>query len=270
MFLNNDETMPSIFITHGGGPCFFVEGEFRTIWKGLENWLKNFHSSLKKQPKAIVIFSAHWEEDVFTVHIGERPPLLYDYYGFPEETYKIKYSAVGFPKLANQIVDLLKENNIKVKTEVTRGWDHGVFVPLKVMYPKEEIPIIQISLKNNLNVQEHIRIGQILQPLREQGVLIIGSGSSYHNFNNFGLAGYKMSQVFDTWLSDTLEIETKFIREKKLNEWYKESSARFSHPREEHLIPLMVFEGSSKENEKIIKVFSDEVANVKISCFKTI
>lgn len=268
MSLNKNSIMPSIYISHGGGPCFFMNGEFRDIWYKLENYLRNFNDSLKNKPKAIIIFSAHWEEDDFTINISKKPSLIYDYYGFPDDMYKIKYESSGSPKLASQIVKLLEVNNITVKVDSKRGWDHGVFVPLKVMYPNNDIPIVQISLKNNLDVKEHIKIGNILNVLRNNDILIIGSGSSYHNLKRFGTSGNKMSNDFDDWLSNTLKIEDKYLREKKLTDWNKEISAIFSHPREEHLIPLMVIEGTLNENEKITKSFSDEIMGIRLSCFQ--
>ncbi len=265
---NNPDKLPAIYITHGGGPCFFMDWNPPDAWIKTGGWLKNLSNTLSSRPKAILVISAHWEEQEFTVLDSPKPALLYDYYGFPEHTYKLKYEAPGAPELAKQVQELLLDNDIQVKTESKRGWDHGVFIPLKVIFPESDIPILQLSLKENLDPSDHIKLGRALQPLREQGVLIIGSGSSYHNLKAFNASGSDISKQFDDWLTDVISIDDQQEREKKLQNWEQAPAGKMAHPREEHLIPLMVVEGAASSNEKGNKVFSDQVAGVTISSFQ--
>lgn len=171
---------PSFFINHGGGPCFFLEpGPMRTTWAELESYLSSFMSTLVEQPRAILAISGHWEEAVPTVNAGSRPPLLFDYSGFPDYTYQLTWPAPGDPELAARVRDLLSAAGIASGSEPARGWDHGIFVPLKVMLPSADIPLVQLSLQRGLDAATHLAIGRALRPLREEGVLILGSGQTY-------------------------------------------------------------------------------------------
>ena len=197
---------PTLFINHGGGPCFFLEpGPMRTALGGLEVYLRGVMDGLPERPRAILIVSGHWDEAVATVNAGARPPLLFDYTGFPNHTYRLAWPVPGDPVLAGRVRDLLLSAGIPNGTEAARGWDHGVFVPLKVMIPAADIPVVQLSMRRDLDPAAHLAIGRALRPLRDEGVLIIGSGQSYHNMRGFrglgrGGAVDGPAGAFDAWL----------------------------------------------------------------------
>jgi aromatic ring-opening dioxygenase catalytic subunit (LigB family) len=251
--------LPTYFINHGGGPCFFVSGAFREAWSELEAYLASFQQQqqqkrLPEKPQAILLISAHWEEDVPTVNAGAAPNLLYDYYGFPDHTYKLSFPVPGAPALAHRVVNLLTEAGIQSKVNTDRGWDHGVFVPLLVMYPKvgddddDVPPIVQLSILRNLDPASHIAMGRALKPLRDEGVLIIGSGQSYHNLQGLRCSqGHDdgAAQAFDDWLCDTMVHGDPALRDEALVQWERAPGARQSQPREDHLLPLMVVAGAA-------------------------
>ncbi len=252
--------MPVIYLSHGGGPCFFMDWSSMgpaDTWDKTANWLKNLHRTFPR-PRAIVVISAHWEENEVTVLNSQAPPLLFDYYGFPKHTYELEYPAQGSPKLASRIQELLKTVNIKSKQDSKRGFDHGVFIPLKLIYPDADIPIVQISLKVGLVPSEHIQLGKALAPLRDEGVLIVGSGMSYHNLGDLMRKSdvLQISKDFDQWLKNAVSIESFQNRSLMLEVWEKAPHARRVHPREEHLLPLMVISGAAG-NEVGQCVFSD-------------
>lgn len=231
------------------GPSFFLNspGRFSDIGHGSESE-KSLQAVPRQllsnhKPKAILLVSAHWEESD-AVHITSRDSydkLMYDYYGFPAEAYKIEYKAPGNSQLASQVKELLTGKGITSVLDNKRDWDHGVFVPLKVMYPEADIPIVQISLLASLNPRSHIEIGKALAPLRDEGVLIVGSGFMTHNFNPVK-AG---SHAFVKALVPLLTKSTPEEREKGLLNWASLPGARESHAREEHLIPLHVVAGAA-------------------------
>lgn len=262
------DKLPTIFITHGGGPCFFMDWNPKDAWKKMELWFRNLSSTFKTQPKAILLISGHWEEDNLTILTNPNPPLLYDYYGFPEHTYELKYPAPNSLEVVEKVKKLLSEKNFVVKSDDKRGFDHGVFIPLKLIYPEANIPVVQLSLKTDLDPATHIQIGKVLSSLREEGVLIIGSGSSYHNLRAFGPSGALVSQKFDDWLTEVVLTQDKEEREHELNNWDRLALGRKAHPREEHLLPLMVVAGSAYENETGKKTFSDNIMGVTLSCFE--
>ena len=195
--------MPVLFVPHGGGPMPLM-GE--SNHQELIQFLSSVGESLPR-PKAILMVTAHWEEDIVTVSSKADPKLLFDYYGFPPETYRFSYSAAGNPTLAGRVVALLSAASITSRLDDRRDFDHGTFVPLMLMYPKADIPVVQMSLVNSLNPAEHVRIGKSLASLREEGVLIVGSGMSFHNMQAFfsgNPAVTAKSQKFDDWLACTL------------------------------------------------------------------
>lgn len=238
---------PTFFINHGGGPCFFLEpGPIRNTWAGLETYLRGFMGMLDERPRAVLIVSGHWEEAVPTVNSGAHPPLLYDYAGFPEHTYRLAFTAPGAPDLAARVCALLSAADIGSGTEPRRGWDHGVFVPLKVMLPGADLPVVQLSLQRGLDPAAHLAIGRALRPLRDEGVLILGSGQSYHNmrgfFSSFGNAD-PAAEAFDGWLREAM-IDGA-TREDALIDWEDAPGARDAQPHEDHLLPLMVAAGAA-------------------------
>ncbi|MEN6543456.1 class III extradiol ring-cleavage dioxygenase [Parvibaculum sp.] len=247
--------LPTIFAPHGGGPCFFMEWNPPGTWDRMAAYLRQIPEDIGARPKAIVLISGHWEEEVVTIQNNTSPPLLYDYYGFPPHTYEIKFPAAGAPELSARIAALLGEAGIDWKYDHGRGFDHGVFIPLKVAFPNADVPIVQVSLLASLDAEDHIRLGQALAPLRDEGVLIIGSGMTYHNMQTMmaSMRGGGVdvgspdpgSQRFDAWLEEVLTKATPENRIDALAAWHKAPAARDAHPREEHLLPLHVAVGAA-------------------------
>jgi aromatic ring-opening dioxygenase catalytic subunit (LigB family) len=242
--------LPTLFIPHGGGPCFFMEWTMGPpdTWQRMATWLQGLDASLPAPPTQLLVVSAHWEAPVPTVTSAKAPSLVYDYSGFPPHTYELTWPAPGSPDLAARTRSLLAGAGIESKADDRRGFDHGVFIPLKVAYPDARLPTVQLSLKAGLNPEEHLAIGRALAPLREEGVLIVGSGMSYHNMRGFmtpkALAD---STRFDAWLAQTVAA-TPPARDARLKDWAHAPSARESHPREEHLLPLLVAAGAASED----------------------
>jgi aromatic ring-opening dioxygenase catalytic subunit (LigB family) len=237
-------TLPTYFISHGGGPWPYME-EMRQMMRGLEHALQDMPRQIGVTPKAVLVVSGHWEEAEFAVMSNAQPGMLYDYSGFPPHTYKVVYPAPGAPALAGRIQALITGAGLPSRLDAQRGFDHGTFAPLVVMYPQANVPVLQVSLKAGLDPAEHIALGRALAPLRDEGVLIVGSGLSYHNLRMFGPQGKLPSQAFDAWLQDTVVHASPAEREARLLRWDTAPSARTSHPREEHLIPLMVAMGAA-------------------------
>jgi len=174
--------------------------------------------------------------------------MVYDYHGFPEYLYHIKYDAPGEPELAKRVQALLQARGIEAALDPARGFDHGTFSILKPLYPEESIPVVQLSLDAGYDPALHLEVGRALAPLRDEGVLIIGSGLSYHNLPAMrGKEGYEPSRQFDAWLQQTLIRSSPYERAKLLLEWEQAPSARAAHPREDHLIPLMVAVGAARD-----------------------
>jgi aromatic ring-opening dioxygenase catalytic subunit (LigB family) len=269
MAQNETKKLPTIYIPHGGGPCFFMDWTMgpANTWDNMRNFLADYQGNLKETPKALLVVSAHWEEAQITVNANPNPPLLFDYYGFPEHTYQLKYDAPGSPQLADRVAGLLSAAGFPVRLETKRGFDHGIFVPLKVMFPAAEIPIVQLSLKQGLDPAEHLRIGRALEALRSEGVLIIGSGMSYHNMRGFGRPDQgPVADTFDAWLTSAVTSGGD-AREQALAQWEKAPAGRMVHPREEHLLPLMVVAGAAHDDAGQ-KVFSDVVMGTRVSAFQ--
>ena len=211
-----------------------------------------------REPSAILVISAHWEEQKPTITSGESPSLIYDYYGFPEESYQIRYPAPGHPALAHDILRMLKEAGLGAELDDQRGFDHGLFVPLKIMYPAALIPCVQLSLVAGLDPEIHIRVGKALSEIRRQNVLILGSGFSIHNLRAFFSSGTSdqdsMNDAFQDWLRDTCTRTdvTSEERERALIQWKNAPFARFCHPREEHLLPLHVCYGIAGSASRVV------------------
>ena len=217
----------------------------RDTWRELETYLRGFMATLAKQPRAILAISGHWEESLPTVNAGARPSLLFDYGGFPDHTYHLTWPAAGAPDLATRVRERLSVAGIANGTEMARGWDHGIFVPLKVMVPGAEIPLLQLSLQRGLDPATHLRIGRALQPLRDEGVLILGSGQTYHNMRGFfgGRGVDDKAEAFDAWLRSAM-IDGR-TRDDALIRWEDAPHARDAQPHEDHLLPLMVAAGAA-------------------------
>lgn len=254
--------MPTAYITHGGGPCFFMEWDPPDAWDDLRAALEAIGPSLPATPRAILVVTAHWEAPQVTVASGEAPDLIYDYGGFPPHTYELTYPAPGEPTVAARVGTLLAEAGIEGRLDPSRGWDHGVFVPLKVMFPDAEVPIVAVSLRGDLDPGFHLRVGEALAPLRDEGVLIVGSGSSFHNFAAFGSPG---AAAFDEWLNETVALPDA-ERRAALADWESAPNARLAHGREEHLLPLMVAAGAASD-QPARTLFRGPVLSTPMSCW---
>jgi 4,5-DOPA dioxygenase extradiol len=222
---------------------------------------QQYFAGLQK-PTAIVVFSAHWESSPVKISSAATPEMLYDYSGFPSETYQYKYPAPGDPQLAARIHELLQQQDITSELDDKRDFDHGVFVPLMIMFPEADIPVVSVSLHPSLNVDTHLAIGKALAPLRDQGILILGSGYSFHNLPAFFHptdATRKASRDFNDWLKHTmLESTTAEIRLDQLQSWEQAPGARTCHPREEHLLPLFMVAATGGKPELIFEVHASD------------
>jgi len=260
-------TLPTVFIPHGAGPCFFMDWTRGPAddWAPLAEWLKGLVASLPGRPKAILVVSGHWEAAAFTVGSAERPRLIFDYYGFPEHTYRLTFDAPGSPSLAGRVRKLLASAGLPAREDPERGYDHGVFVPLKLVTPEADIPVVQLSLDQDLDPATHLAAGRALAPLRDEGVLIVGSGMSWHNMRGFTPAFTEKSAAFDAWLSDAMVDPAR--REGAIRNWDKAPYAREAHPREEHLAPLFVTAGAA-QGEPGRVAFRDTVMDVVVSGYE--
>lgn len=235
----------ALFISHGAGPMPLLGDAGHMQMRAC---LDNIAAHIPK-PDAIVVVSAHWEADQPTVLAAAQPPLLYDYYNFPAAAYDIRYPCMGSPELAVRIQQLLGNAGIEASLEESRRFDHGLFVPLKIMYPQADIPCIQLSLVNSLDAATHIAMGRALAGLERDNILVIGSGFSYHNMRGFRqpatAEAQQLNVSFEDWLKDTCSNSdySEAAREQRLLNWETAPGARFCHPREEHLLPLHVCYG---------------------------
>jgi aromatic ring-opening dioxygenase catalytic subunit (LigB family) len=219
-------------------------------WDAMAAFLRGIPASIGVRPKAVLVISAHWECAEATVLNADKYKLLYDYYGFPEHTYRLTYPASGSAAVATRVGELLAQAGIASAQEQQRGLDHGVFIPFKLIYPDADIPIVQLSLLNDLDPARHLALGHALAPLRDEGVLIVGSGLSYHNLREFfapNAAANQASVQFDTWLGQAVGTQSA-EREDLLAHWQDAPGARACHPRSEHLLPLMVIAGAAGDD----------------------
>ncbi|MEX1377818.1 MAG: class III extradiol ring-cleavage dioxygenase [Eubacteriales bacterium] len=252
-----------IYFSHGGGPLPILGDPSHAK---MNEFMKKLPEILRK-PEAIILFSAHWEENIVTLQTNAAPPMLYDYFGFPAESYEIKYPAKNSPEFLKRIKEILEERNIKYKEDDMRGYDHGHFIPLKMMYPDADIPTFQISMLHSLSAKEHINLGNALNKLKDENVLIIGSGFSFHNLRAFGFEGNTpddRNDTFQDWLIKVCTGEATDA-EKELINWESAPNARYCHPREEHLLPLHVCQGAAKCSAKVI--FDDYIAGKRAVAF---
>lgn len=237
-------TQPTYFISHGGGPWPWMPDPTHG-YRALADALRAMRASLPSPLHAILMVSAHWEEPSFTVQSTAQPGMMYDYSGFPAHTYEVNYLAPGAPTVAARVHALLTQAGIKVSQDAQRGFDHGTYSPLAVMAPQADIAVLQLSLQEGLDPEAHLAVGRALRPLRDEGILIVGSGLSYHNLRELGPRGQAPSAAFDAWLQRSLVQSSPQERENHLRNWASAPSARQAHPREEHLLPLMVAVGAA-------------------------
>jgi aromatic ring-opening dioxygenase catalytic subunit (LigB family) len=259
--------MPTVYLPHGGGPWPWVHVPFGSAAEldALKRYLIDVARIPGERPKALLVISAHWEEDVPTLMTAARPPMLYDYYGFPPESYLLEWPAPGAPELATRVRALLESQRLAVATDPDRGYDHGTFVPLKLAYPNADIPVLQLSLVRGLDPARHLELGRALAPLRDEGVFIVGSGMSYHNLRAFHPSAAPAALAFDTWLRDAV-LREPAERDAALAAWTEAPSARAVHPREEHLLPLMIVAGAAGADRAQLG-FDGTVNNLRLSAF---
>ncbi|NVN91426.1 MAG: dioxygenase [Desulfuromonadales bacterium] len=263
---NQQNQAQIVYFSHGGGPLPILGDASH---KAMVNFMLQLPSQLRK-PDAILVISAHWEESSATLLGSQTPPMFYDYYGFPDEAYGITYSAPGSPEVANRVASILNKNNISARIDSQRGFDHGLFIPLKLMYPQADIPALQLSLLQGLNPDAHISLGRALRELMHENILVIGSGFSFHNMAAFSWNEINTpdpaNDAFQNWL---IEVCTGPIlqseREQRLIEWEKAPSARYCHPREEHLLPLHVCLGMADKPASTI--FNDYILGKRAVAF---
>ena len=263
-------TLPTLFVPHGGGPCFFMDphgGPPDPMWRPMQAYLAGLIASLPERPRAILLVSGHWETPDLTVHVGERPELLFDYYGFPDHTYRLRWDAPGAVDVARTAADLLRAAGHTVGEEAQRGWDHGVFIPMMVANPDADIPLAQLSLRADLDPAAHIAIGRALAPLRDAGVLIVGSGMSFHNLRARGPAVTPVAREWDDALVAAVTDPDPARRAVRVAAWETLPHARFAHPEAEHLLPLMVALGAGADDAALCD-YRDVVMGWAVSGFR--
>ncbi len=255
-----------VYFSHGGGPLPILGDPSH---QARLDFMKQLPTRLTR-PDAILVVSAHWEESAATLLGAPNPPMFYDYYGFPDAAYRITYPAPGSPALADRIAGLLQENQIPARIDPARGFDHGLFIPLKMMYPDADIPSLQLSLLRGLDPAAHIALGKALRAFAAENILVIGSGFSFHNMRAFSWQGEDTpdpaNDAFQDWL---IEVNTgpasQAEREQRMIEWQKAPSARYCHPREEHLLPLHVCLGMADRPAEL--VFDDKILGKRSVAF---
>jgi len=259
---------PTVFLPHGGGPWPVLPLPMMDAAEGeaLAMGLRSISCLPPSPPTCLLLISAHWEEKEFTVHTGGAPGMLYDYGGFPEEAYHLKWPAKGAPRQGEQAAELLRDAGFAVAVEGERGYDHGSFIPMMIAYPAAQIPVLQISLKQGLDPAEHLAMGRALAPVREEGAFILGSGNSYHNLHRFfagDAAARAESEAFDEWLNAAICADPP-ERDRLLCEWERAPAARACHPRAEHLLPLMVVAGAAGSDQGRV-LWEGRMAGMKLS-----
>jgi 4,5-DOPA dioxygenase extradiol len=245
----------AMFLSHGGGPLPLLGDPAH------EEMVQSLRcvAAATERPAAIVVVSAHWEERVATITSAASPPIIYDYYGFPPESYEIKYPAPGNPELATRLQSCLQDSGVKAELDGDRGFDHGLYIPLKIMYPEADIPCIQLSLLDSLDPADHIALGEAMSGIRSDGVLVIGSGFSFHNLKAFFSRDAALpddrNEAFERWLVETCSDRglEEAERARRLLAWESAPHARYCHPREEHLLPLHVCYGMTKRKAAAVE-----------------
>ncbi|CAK7338227.1 unnamed protein product [Dovyalis caffra] len=238
--------METFFISHGD-PTLAI---YETVpaRQFFESWQQSVY---KQKPSSILVISAHWETKEPTVNVVDRNDTIHDFTDFPKPLYQIKYAAPGAPKLAKRVKELLMASGIEqVDEDEKRGLDHGAWVPLMFMYPEADIPVCQLSIQSDRDGTHHYNMGKALAPLREEGVLILGSGSSVHNLDSRlpnGSSAPSWALQFDDWLKDAL-IERRY-EDVNLYE-SKAPNPKMAHPSPDHFYPLHVAMGAAGDDAK--------------------
>ena len=246
---------PIAFVSHGGGPMPLL-GDVHH--QELVQACQQLRQQLPDNPSVIIVISAHWESRGFAVTAQATPALVFDYFGFPEQSYRYQYGAMGNPALAAKLRADLARKHIALTLDPERGFDHGVFVPLMMMYPEAQIPVLELSIDNSLSAREHLAFGQALAAVLPADVLVIGSGFSFHNLPAFFSQKTDQSVAacaeFNQWLNHTLADGSLEQAERlaRLEQWSDAPQAPFCHPREEHLMPLLVCAGMANTPAQVL------------------
>ena len=258
MKLENDKKMPVIFIGHGS-PMNAIE--LNPFTKSL----KKLGDSFVELPKAIMVVSAHWLTRGTFVSTAERPEVIYDFYGFPEELYQVKYSAMGAPYIAKEIMKLVPE----IKEDRSRGLDHGAWAILKHIFPKADIPVFQLSIDFYQSMQYHFDLASRLKQLREQGVLVIGSGNIVHNL---ALVFSKEDNAPFEWATDFDENVKASISNRDFESLIKYEkfgrAAELSIPTVDHYVPLLYALGMAETDEEITYTYEEVFTSLSMRCVK--
>jgi 4,5-DOPA dioxygenase extradiol len=256
----------ALFLSHGGGPLPLLgDPAHEEMVQSLRSIAAN-----TERPEAIIVVSAHWEERVATITSAANPGIIYDYYGFPPESYEIQYPAPGNPELARRLRSSLRDHGIDAELDADRGFDHGLYIPLKIMYPEADIPCIQLSLLDSLDPAAHIALGAAMSDVSSDGILVIGSGFSFHNLKAFFSGDTSQAdernEAFERWLIDTCSEPglEESDRARRLLHWENAPHARYCHPREEHLLPLHVCYGMTKRAAAVLEL---NILNKKASFY---
>jgi 4,5-DOPA dioxygenase extradiol len=255
-----------VYFSHGGGPLPILGDPSH---QAMMEFMRHLPAQLP-EPEAILVISAHWEQAQATLLGAAKPPMFYDYYGFPPAAYEINYPAPGHPELAQQIISVLQQADMGARVDPERGFDHGLFIPLSLMYPQAEIPVIQLSLIDGLSPTHHLELGKILRQIAIDNLLVIGSGFSFHNMSAFfhhdpGMIAPR-NEAFQDWLVETITADIPpYERESRLAAWESAPYARYCHPREEHLLPLHICAGMAGRPGRVL--FDDQIMGVRCVAF---
>eukprot|EP01132_Coremiostelium_polycephalum_P004063 gene4063-5087_t len=245
---------PTLFISHGAPNAILNKNDptIPFLQSLSENVLKN------EKPKGILCISAHWEESEFTLTTSEKPTTIHDFnvMKMPKEMNEFQYPAKTSPELIDRVRTLFKDGGVKLEENKERGFDHGCWMPLILMYPDADIPVVQLSLHKSLDAKLHYKVGQLLEPLRDEGYLIFTSGGSVHNLETlFNLPKFQQidngqwAKKFDEWLINSVTTKLGEERESELFNYPKLSFSKLAHPTDEHLMPVFVSCGASRDTK---------------------
>jgi 4,5-DOPA dioxygenase extradiol len=221
-------SLPSVFISHGAPNLLLYASDTRDFWRGLSaHW---------SRPSAILIMSAHFETEAPTFEAGAHPGMIYDFGGFDPELYRVAYPAAGAPALAEKASQLAQAAGLSTVLSEGRGFDHGTWVPLKAIFPEADIPVATLSVQPRRDGAHHLALGRALAPLRDEGVLIVGSGSATHNLRAFfsGEDAQPWALAFNEWLCERIEAGDA----NAIAHWERGPEAQRNHPTPEHYLPL--------------------------------
>ncbi len=248
--------MPSLFVSHGAPTLIIQDGP-------AHRFLAGYGAALGK-PSAILVASAHWESRDLLVSTADRPETIYDFYGFPKALYDITYAAPGAPAVAARAAAMLRDAGLKGAEDPSRGLDHGAWVPLRLMYPEADIPVAQISIQTGLGPAHQLAVGRALAPLRDEGVLILGSGSATHNLAEF--RGQPVDTPPPYWVTAFAEWTNTALSEGRTDDLldYRNNAphAARNHPTEEHFLPLLTALGAGGPAARAERVHSSTTFGV--------